>query len=81
MEQQWQAVVVEDTGIAYDSFWQSGTTLPSGTSIADSYYTIEYGTAEDQTLVLDRAQLQPPDPSSITFSDKYIRPFYPWMCM
>lgn len=71
VEQQWQAVVVKDTGIAYDSFWQSGT------SITDSY-TIEYGTAEDQTLVLDHVQLQPP---SITFSGKYVKPFYPWMCM
>jgi mannan endo-1,4-beta-mannosidase len=41
-----------ETGIAYDSFWQFGTTLPSGTSITDGH-TIEYGTAEYQTLVLD----------------------------
>ena len=79
VEQQWQAVVVENTGIACDSVWQSGTTLPSGTSITDSY-TIEYGTADDQILVLDHVQLQPPDPSSITFSGKYVKAFYPWMC-
>ena len=78
VEQQWQAVVVEGTGIAYDSFWQLGATLPSGTSITGSY-AIEYGTAEDQILVLDHVQLQPPDPSSITFSGKYVKAFYPWM--
>jgi len=56
VEQQWQTIVAEDTGVAYDGFWQSGTTLPSGMSITDSY-TIEYGTTEDQTSVLDHVQL------------------------
>ena len=56
VEQQWQTTVVQDTEIACDSFWQFGTTLPSGTTITDNY-TIEYGTAEYQTLVIDHAQV------------------------
>jgi mannan endo-1,4-beta-mannosidase len=55
VEQQWQKIVVQDTEIAYDSFWQFGTTLPSRNAIMDNY-TIEYGTAEYQTLVIDHVQ-------------------------
>jgi len=51
VEQQWQNTVVDDTEIAYDSFWQFGTTLPSGTNDSDNY-TIYYGTEQYSILAL-----------------------------
>ena len=52
VEQQWQQTIVQNTSLGYDSFWQFGTTLPSGTNDSDNY-TIYYGTEQYQILVLD----------------------------
>lgn len=52
VEQQWQTTIVNDTEIAYDSFWQFGTTLPSGTNDSD-VYTIYHGTEQYHVLVID----------------------------
>jgi len=52
VEGQWQNTVVDDTEIAYDSFWQFGTMLPSGTMDTDNY-TIYFGTSEYQILVTE----------------------------
>ena len=40
----WQNTLVQDTSIAYDSYWQFATVLPSGTNDADNY-AISYSTA------------------------------------
>ena len=55
VEAQWLSTIVHDTSIAYDSFWQFGTTLPSGTSDSDNY-TIYYDTAPYTTLVTDHVK-------------------------
>ncbi len=39
VEQDWQTTIVNLTSVAYDSFWQFGTNLPSGTNPFDSYAT------------------------------------------
>jgi len=45
VEQDWQNTILNLTSVAYDSFWQFGTNLPSGTNPFDSYATY-YGTDE-----------------------------------
>ncbi|EWY94865.1 hypothetical protein FOYG_04018 [Fusarium oxysporum NRRL 32931] len=52
--QQWQQTII-DSDIAYDSFWQFGTNLPSGANPYDDY-AMFYGTQEYQDVVIDHAQ-------------------------
>ena len=49
IEEDWQNTVINMTSVAYDSFWQFGTNLPSGTNPFDSY-AIYYNTSEYQVL-------------------------------
>ena len=49
VEQDWQNTIVNLTSVAYDSFWQFGTTLSGGANPFDSYATY-YGTSEYQVL-------------------------------
>ena len=51
----WQATVLNETSIAYDSFWQFATTLPTGMSDVDQY-SIYYGTAEYGVLGTQHAR-------------------------
>ncbi|MCJ1282627.1 hypothetical protein MMC26_001952 [Xylographa opegraphella] len=54
----WQNTVVMDTSIAYDSYWQFATVLPSGTNDADNY-AIYYNTApgsDYDTLFIQHAK-------------------------
>ncbi|MCJ1398502.1 hypothetical protein MMC11_001702 [Xylographa trunciseda] len=54
----WQNTLVQDTSIAYDSYWQFATVLPSGTNDADNY-AITYSTAagsDYQILFTQHAQ-------------------------
>lgn len=53
IDQQWQSTAL-NSDIAYDSFWQFGTALPSGTNDSD-VYSLYYGTASYQQLVIDHA--------------------------
>ncbi|MCJ1310276.1 hypothetical protein MMC25_003938 [Agyrium rufum] len=53
----WQTTVVQDTSIAYDSFWQFATQLPSGTNDADNYalqYSLTKG-SDYQILAIQHA--------------------------
>lgn len=52
--QQWQSTVL-NSNIAYDSFWQFGTKLPSGTNDSD-VYSLYYDTAIYEQLAVDHAR-------------------------
>lgn len=54
IDNQWQSTVLA-SNIAYDSFWQFGTTLPSGVNDSD-VYSLYYGTMSYQQLAIDHAQ-------------------------
>ena len=61
----WQNTIVQDTSIAYDSYWQFATTLPSGTNDADNY-AIYYNTAagsDYQTLFIQHAKAMAAKPA------------------
>ncbi|CAF9932350.1 MAG: hypothetical protein HETSPECPRED_008336 [Heterodermia speciosa] len=49
VESEWQQTVLEKTSVAYDSFWQFGSQLPSGTNPFDGY-AIYYNTSEYEVL-------------------------------
>lgn len=52
--QQWQSTALQ-TDIAYASFWQFGTKLPSGTNDSD-VYSLYYGTAIYEQLAINFAR-------------------------
>ena len=61
----WQNTIVQDTSIAYDSYWQFATVLPSGTNDADNY-AISYNTAvgsDYQTLFIQHAKAMAAKPA------------------
>ena len=45
----WQTTLLQNSSVAYDSFWQFGTQLSGGKTPEDPY-SIEYGTEEYKTL-------------------------------
>ena len=54
----WQDTIVQSTSLAYDSFWQFATKLPSGTSLTDQY-SMYYDTtagSDYQVLAIEHAQ-------------------------
>lgn len=51
---QWQGTVL-GSDIAYDSFWQFGTDLPSGVNESD-VYSLYYGTTIYEELVVEHAR-------------------------
>ena len=56
--QPWQETVLKDTSVAYDSFWQFATNLPSGTNPFDNYalyYNISIG-SDYQVLAFQHAK-------------------------
>ncbi|MCJ1318408.1 hypothetical protein MMC15_003736 [Xylographa vitiligo] len=64
----WQTTLVQDTSIAYDSYWQFATVLPSGTNDADNY-AIYYNTtvgSDYQTLFIEHAQAMEAKPAVAT---------------
>ncbi|MCJ1432398.1 hypothetical protein MMC27_001754 [Xylographa pallens] len=61
----WQNTIVQDTSIAYDSYWQFATVLPSGTNDADNY-AIYYNTtvgSDYQTLFIQHAKAMAAKPA------------------
>ena len=54
----WQNTIVNDTSLAYDSFWQFATNLPSGTDPFDNYalyYDTTFG-SDYQVLAIQHAR-------------------------
>ncbi|MCJ1391321.1 hypothetical protein MMC18_004184 [Xylographa bjoerkii] len=61
----WQNTIVQDTSIAYDSYWQFATVLPSGTNDADNY-AIYYNTtvgSDYQILFIEHAKAMDAKPA------------------